>query len=176
MNGRNSRKRLRHAIIFAMFGAMMFCSKLIMEGLPNIHPLGMFIMLLTVVYRVKALIPIYLYVMIQGVYVGFDVWWVAYLYIWVILWGMTMLLPKNMPTKVAAVVYPAVCGLFGLIFGLAYAPAWAIMYGLTFKEALAWTAVGLSFDLLHLAGNAAMGCLVLPLSKVLLKLENNTGK
>ncbi len=172
----NSRKRLRHAIIFAMFGAMMFCSKLIMEGLPNIHPLGMFIMLLTVVYRRKALIPIYIYVFLQGIYVGFDMWWVAYLYIWAILWGMTMLLPRKMPTKIAAVVYPAVCGVFGLIFGLAYAPVWAIIYGLDFKEALMWTVAGLSFDLLHLAGNVALGCLVLPLSKVLMKLEKNHAK
>ena len=171
-----NRKKLRHTIIFAMFGAMMFCSKLIMEGLPNIHPLGMFIMLLTVVYRWKALIPIYVYVFLQGLYSGFDVWWIAYLYIWAILWGITMLLPRKMPNAAKAVVYPAVCGFFGLLFGLAYAPAWAIVYGLNFKQALMWTAAGLSFDLLHVAGNAAMGCLVLPLSKVLLRLEGKTGR
>ena len=43
------RNRIRHLIIFAMFGAMMFALKVVMASLPNIHPIGMFIMLLTVV-------------------------------------------------------------------------------------------------------------------------------
>ena len=33
-----------------------------------------------------------------------------------------MLLPKNMPRKAAAVVYPLVCALHGLAFGTLYAP------------------------------------------------------
>lgn len=162
--------RIRHTIIFAMFGAMMFALKVAMTSLPNIHPLGMFIMLLTVVYRSRALIPLYIYVFLEGVFF-FGTWWFPYLYIWTILWGITMLLPKKMKPSVAAVVYPTVCGLYGLLFGLFYAPAEAIIYGLSFSETLAWIALGGYFDVLHAVGNFAMGCLVLPLSKVLLKLE-----
>ena len=169
-----TRGRLRELIIFAMFGAMMFCSKIIMEGLPNVHPLGMFVMLLTVVYRKKALIPIYIYVTLQGLFAGFDVWWIPYLYIWTILWGITMLLPKRMPVAVAAVVYPVVCAIFGLLFGVLYAPAQAILFKFTLKQTLAWIAAGLSFDIFHAAGNFAMGLLVLPLSRVLIKLEKKT--
>ena len=51
-----------------MLGAMMFCSKMIMELLPNIHLIGMFCILLTAVFGFKALIPIYLFVGITGVY------------------------------------------------------------------------------------------------------------
>ena len=163
-------------IVFAMFGSMMFALKVVMEALPNIHPLGMFIMLLTVVYRAKALIPIYIYVLLDGLFHGFDVWWIPYLYIWAILWGMTMLLPKRMPTAVAAVVYPVVCGLFGLMFGALYAPAQALLFKMSFKQTLTWIAMGLPFDITHAVGNAAMGLLVLPLSKVLMKLENNARK
>ena len=53
-------------VVFAMLGSLMFCSKIIMEALPNIHLLGMFTMTFTVVFRFKALIPIYIYVMING--------------------------------------------------------------------------------------------------------------
>lgn len=173
-NVRKWRTWLRHMIIFAMFGSMMFALKTVMMSLPNIHPLGMFIMLLTVVYRWKALIPIYIYVALEGIFF-FGTWWFPYLYIWTILWGMTMLLPKNMKPAVAAVVYPAVCGLFGLAFGTLYAPAQAIFFKFTLKQTLAWIASGLYFDILHAVGNAAMGCLVLPLSTVLLKLERKMG-
>ena len=158
-------------IVFAIFGAMMFALKIAMAAIPNIHPLGMFIMLLTVVYRWRALIPIYLYVLLDGIYGGFGVWWIPYLYIWAILWGITMLLPKKMPTAVAAVVYPTVCGLFGIAFGSLYAPVQALIFNYTLEQTLAWIIAGLSFDVLHAVGNAALGCLVLPLSRVLERLE-----
>lgn len=105
-----------------MFGVLMFSSKLLMEALPNIHLLGMFTVLLTVVYRSRALYPIYTYVLLNGAYAGFSPWWLPYLYIWTVLWGVVMLLPKNMPRKAAAVVYPLVCALHGLAFGTLYAP------------------------------------------------------
>ena len=79
-----------------MLGALMFISKIIMELLPNIHLLGTFIMVYTLVFRRKALIPIYVFVLITGLYSGFATWWIPYLYIWAILWGFAMLLPKRL--------------------------------------------------------------------------------
>ena len=66
----------------------MFCSKVIMEALPNIHLLGMLTMVYTLTFRWKALIPIYIYVFLNGLYAGFNVWWVPYLYIWTVLWAV----------------------------------------------------------------------------------------
>ena len=155
--------------MFAMLGALMFCSKLIMEVIPNIHLLGMFTMVYTLVFRKKALIPIYIYVMLNGLYAGFSMWWVPYLYIWTILWAITMLLPRRMPTKAKCVVYPAVCCLHGIAFGALYAPAHAIMLGMNFKQMLAWIVAGLPFDLLHGVGNLFAGMVILPLSQLLQK-------
>ena len=153
-----------------MLGSLMFCSKVIMEAFPNIHLLGMLTMTVTLVFRAKALIPIYIYVLLNGLYAGFNVWWVPYLYVWTILWGVTMLLPRRMPRKVAAVVYPLVCGLHGLAFGILYAPAQALFFRLDAAGTLAWIAAGFPFDLLHAVGNLAAGCLILPLSALLLRL------
>jgi energy-coupling factor transport system substrate-specific component len=114
-----------------MLGTVMFCSKIIMEALPNIHLLGMLTITYTAVFRVKALIPIYVYVLLNGVYAGFDVWWIPYLYIWTILWGLAMLVPKNAPRAVLMVVYPLLCALHGLFFGTLYAPVQAILYKFT---------------------------------------------
>lgn len=156
--------------IFSMLAALMFCSKVIMEALPNIHLLGMFIMVYTLVYRVKALIPIYLFIFMTGLYGGFGLWWLPYLYIWAILWGVTMLLPRRMPRALAAVVYPIVCCLHGLLYGVLYAPAQALIFGLNFKGMLAWIAAGLPFDLLHGLGNLVAGLLILPLSNLLSRM------
>ena len=160
--------------VFAMLGTLMFLSKILMEVLPNIHLLGMFTMIFTVVYRKKALVPIYVYVLLNGIYGGFTMWWIPYLYVWTILWGVTMLLPKTIPNKVACIVYPIVCSLHGFAFGVLYAPAQALMFGFDFKQTVAWVLAGFPFDTLHGVGNFFAGLLILPLSELLKKLKLNT--
>ena len=135
--------------IFSMLGALMFCSKIIMEVLPNIHLLGMLTVVYTVVFRTKALIPIYVYVVVNGLYAGFSAWWVPYLYIWTVLWAVVMLIPRRLPKKLLAVIYAAVCCLHGLTFGILYAPVQALMYGFDLEQTLAWIAAGFTFDILH---------------------------
>ena len=105
---------IKEMAVFASLGTLMFISKLVMEFLPNIHLLGVLTMVYTLVYRKKALYPIGIYVGLQVVYgfvYGGMPWWLPHLYVWVILWGVTMLLPRRMNAAVAAVVYAVVCGL-----------------------------------------------------------------
>ena len=166
--------QIREIVIFSMLGTLMFCSKLFMEILPNIHLLGMLTMVYTIVFRAKALFPIYIYVMLNGLYAGFNLWWVPYLYIWTILWAITMLLPKKMPKKIACIVYPAVCFLHGLAFGVLYAPAQALMFGMNFEQMLTWIAVGVPFDAVHSVGNLVAGLLIVPLSELMKKLVNKS--
>lgn len=161
--------------VFSMLGALMFCSKIIMEALPNIHLLGMFVITFTLVFRVKALIPIYVYVILNGLYAGFNLWWMPYLYIWTILWAITMILPKKMPRWLCSIVYPAVCALHGLAYGTLYAPAQALMFHLNFEQTIAWIIAGFPFDLIHCIGNLFTGLLVLPLSELLKRLSKSVG-
>ena len=157
-------------VVFALLGTLACLSDLLMEGLPNIHLLGTLFALCTLVYRAKALLPIYVYVLIQGLLLGFSMWWVPYLYVWTVLWGITMLLPRRMPRAVACVVYPTVCALHGFLFGILYSPAQAWMFGFSFQQTLAWIAAGLPFDLLHGIGNLFAGLMVYPLSVLLRRL------
>ena len=169
------KRRITQMCVFSMLGALMFCSKIVMEALPNIHLLGMFVMTFTIVYRTKALIPIYIYVFLNGLYAGFNLWWVPYIYIWTILWGFTMLLPKKMPKWLCCIVYPAVCGLHGFLYGILYAPAEALLFGLNFEQAIAWIISGIPFDLTHGISNIFMGMLVFPLSQLLHRLSKSVG-
>lgn len=160
--------------IFSLLGAIMFVSKQLLEFLPNIHMLGMFTMLFTIVYRKKALLPIYVFVLLEGMIAGFNMWWIPYLYIWTVLWAVTMLLPKDMSPKLATIVYVVVCGLHGLCYGTLYAPFQAIIMHLGWKGTLAWIAAGLPWDAVHMIGNLIFGTLIYPLSKLLKKLEAGT--
>lgn len=172
-DNKKSKLTVSEMCIFGMLGGLMYASKVIMEFAPNIHLLGMLTMVFTIVYRVKGLIPVYVYVFINGLFVGFATWWIPYLYIWTVLWGITMLLPKNMPNKVCIIVYPIICSLHGLAFGTLYAPAQALLFGLNFKQTLAWIAAGFTFDCIHAVGNLAAGTLILPLVKLLRKIDRN---
>ena len=163
-------RRIRDTVLFAMLGTLMFASKILMEALPNIHLLGMLTMVYTLTFRHKALIPIYVYVFLNGLYAGFDLWWFPYLYIWTILWLLTMLLPRRMPRLLAMIVYPALCALHGFAFGLLYSPAQALMFGLDMQGLIAWVIAGLPFDLLHGVSNIFTGLLILPLSELLTRL------
>ena len=164
---------IKEICLFAILGALMFISKIVMEALPNIHLLGMLTITYTIVFRKKALIPIYVYVLLNGLFAGFSAWWIPYLYIWTILWGVTMLLPKNMPKAVSCIVFPLLCALHGLFFGALYAPVQALMYGFSFEQTLTWIAAGLTFDIIHMIGNFAVGLLIFPISVTLKKLAKD---
>lgn len=160
-------------VLFAMLGMIMFVSKLVMEFLPNLHLLGMLTMIYTLTFRTKALVPIYVYVFVNGLYAGFATWWVPYLYVWTVLWGITMLLPRRMPRWLCCVVYPLVCGLHGLAFGILYAPAQALLFGLNWKMTIAWIVAGLPFDAIHAVGNVLAGLLIVPMAELLKKLNRS---
>jgi len=163
----------REVTIFGMLGALMYASKIIMEVAPNIHLLGVFTIALTVVYRKKALYPIYTYVLLNGLLSGFATWWIPYLYLWTVLWGVTMLIPQTMPKIIKPLVYMSINAVHGFLFGILYAPAQAILYGLNLKSMLAWIAAGLPFDFIHGISNFFCGMLIVPIIKILLKLERS---
>ncbi len=168
--------KLKEAVIFGMLGAVMYASKLIMEVLPNIHLIGVFIVAITVVYRKKALYPIYIFVFLTGLLGGFNMWWIPYLYIWTVIWAGAMLLPKNLPPKAAPIIYAIVCSLHGFLYGVIYAPAQALMFGLDFKGMVAWIVAGLPYDLIHGISNFISGLiLIVPIISIL-KIAEKTAR
>ena len=167
---------LKEAVIFGMLGAVMYASKLMTELLPNIHLIGVFIVAITIVYRKKALYPIYVFIMLTGLLNGFGMWWIPYLYIWAVLWGAVMLLPKKLPPKAAPIIYAIVCSLHGFLYGVLYAPAQAIMYGLDFKGMIAWIVAGFPFDITHGISNFIGGLILITPIISILKISEKTAR
>ena len=167
-------KRIFELVLFSMLGALILASDIAMDALPNVHIVGMLTVALTAVFRVRALIPIYVYVFITGLVYGFSLWWVAYLYVWFILWCMAMLIPRRAPKVVKLVLYPTVAALHGLIFGALNAPLYAIVYNMGFDGMIAWIVSGLGFDIIHTVGNFAFGFLIYPVSELMKKMLKRT--
>lgn len=159
--------KIKEIAIFAVLGAVMSVSKLVMEIFPNIHLIGMLIVAITVVFRAKALYPIYVFVFLNGLFYGFPLWWIPYLYVWTVLWVFVMLIPKKTPKKALPVIYMSVAALHGFLFGILYAPSQAILFGLNFKSTIAWIVAGFPFDLIHGISNFICGVLICPIIAVL---------
>ena len=159
----NKKIKLWETVLFALLGAFMFASKQVLEFLPNVHMLGMLTVLYAALFRSKALIPIYVFVLLEGIYAGFSIWWIPYIYLWTVLWGAAMLIPRNLKPMLLSVCYIIVCGLHGFLYGTLYAPFQALAFGLDFKGMVAWIIAGLPYDAIHGVSNLFMGALVVPL-------------
>ena len=163
--------------IYAMFGALMTAADLVMEGIPNVHLGSVLIVVFTLVYRAKALFPIYIYVFLIGAFQGYGIWWFSYLYVWAVLWLMVMLLPRKMPKWLAPIVYAVVCAAHGFGFGIIWAPSQMLFFGYTWEQTIIWWQYGFVFaDIPHGIGNLVGSILIVPLSTLIRKLDKQTVK
>ena len=180
--GRVSRRRkavltIYEIAVFGMLGALMMVSDILMNIIPNVHLVGVMVVVSTVVYRRKALFPIYVYVLLIGLYEGIGTWWLPYLYLWTILWGMVMLLPKRMPGWLAPIAYALVCGLHGFAFGFLWIPAQMLLMSFSWDMALAWWASGFfTADIPHGIGNLVGSILIMPLVTLIRRLDKRVGR
>ena len=167
----NFKPTVKEIIIFGMLGALIFVSKLITEALPNIHLIGMFITAFSAVYKKKAIYPIYVFVLLSGVFYGFANWWIPYLYIWLFPWITVLLVPEKISERKKYVIYIIICALHGFLYGTLYAPAQAIIFGLDFKGTVAWIMAGLPFDFIHGVSNLICGFLIPPMIKIMKRVS-----
>ncbi|MBQ8351097.1 MAG: hypothetical protein IJY20_03520 [Clostridia bacterium] len=168
---RRSLVRLRALVRDALLGAVLVFCKELLAFLPNVEMVSMLIIAYTVVYRWRALVPIYVFVVLEAVLYPFPPTVVMYLYVWAILFLVVLLLPRKV---LPAPVYMLIGGLFGLAFGALCAPVQAAFFHLSAQGTLAWIAAGFSFDITHAVGNVAICCLTPVVIRLLLRLERHS--
>ena len=169
--------KLKDVAVLSLMGALMFAGDVLLEMLPNIHLVGVLIVVTTVVYRKWAILAIYVYVLMQGLLSGFDLWWIPYIYIWDFLWLFIMLIPKRLPDNIKNILYVVVCALHGYLFGILYAPSQVLLFfDGDFSRMIPWIILGIPADITHGTSNLILGTLfILPAVKIL-KLTNKYAK
>jgi energy-coupling factor transport system substrate-specific component len=173
LSTRKNKLTVHDITVFALLGAIMCFSRFITQLLPpNVHFLGLFIAAFTLTYRMRALIPLYVFVLLNGVFWGFDMNFVGYLYAWLPLWGMFMIAGRfKLRNEIKIPLYMVLCALHGLSFGVLMAPVNAVLFGFSFEAMLIWIIGGLTFDTFHAAGNFAAGTLIVPLVSLLKQID-----
>ena len=158
---------LRQIALFGVLAALTFGAKVAMSGLPNIEPVSLMVMLFAVVFGWKGLYPVYLYVLMEVLLYGINLWNINYLYIWTVLFALAMLLrPLKHPLW-----WALLSGCFGMAFGLLCSPVYMVIGG--FDYGIRWWLSGIAFDLPHAIGNFVIALvLFVPLRLLLTRLYN----
>lgn len=159
------RLNLAELVLFGILGGMTFAAKVAMAPLPNIEPVSLMVMLFAVVFGRKCLYPIYVYVLLEFLLYGLNLWSINYLYVWAVL-ALGAWLLRNMTHPLAWALLSAV---FGLLFGALCTPVYLAVGGPGY--ALSWWISGIPYDLLHCGGNFVMALVLFaPLRKLLDRL------
>ena len=160
---------LRELIELALMGAFMFGTQVAMATFPNVNVVSVLIILTVIIYGVKAFYAVAVFVLLEGLFYGFGLWFINYLYVWDVLLLAALIFRKNE----SRLIWAAIAGLFGLSFGLLCAFPYFFIGG--FPMALSYWVSGIPFDLAHCASNFVLTLLLIgPLRKLVQKLHSST--
>ncbi|MBR4972800.1 MAG: hypothetical protein IKY59_07505 [Oscillospiraceae bacterium] len=152
-------------VLFGMLAALTFALQVVMSPLPNIEPVSLLVMLFAVTFGWKALYPVYIFVVMEILYFGINVWNIYYLYVWTVL-AVAAIFLRNMKSPVA---WALLSGVFGLLFGALCAIVDIFIGGLGY--AVSKWAMGIPFDVTHCIGNFVIALVLFkPLRTVMEKL------
>ena len=148
-----------------MLAALTFALQVVMGPLPNIEPVSLLVMLFAVTFGWKCLYPVYIFVVMEILYYGINVWNIYYLYVWTVL-AVAAILLRNAKSSV---IWAVLSAIFGLLFGALCGIVDVFIGG--FSYALAKWAGGILFDVTHCVGNFGIALVLFaPLRKLMGKL------
>lgn len=156
---------VREMVLFGILGAMTFAAKYVMSFLPNIEPSSLMVMLFAVVFGKKWVYPTYLYVAMEVLFYGINLWTINYLYIWAVL-AVAALLLKDMKSSLG---WAMVSGIFGLLFGVLCGIVDVFIGG--FSYAVTKWISGIPFDISHCVGNFVIALVLFPPLRDLLEKQ-----
>lgn len=138
---------VREMVLFSILGTMTFAAKYVMSFLPNIEPASLMVMLFAVVFGKKWVYPTYLYVAMEILFYGINLWSINYLYVWAVL-ALVALVLKDMRSPFG---WALVSGIFGLLFGVLCGIVDVFIGGVSYAVTK-WIS-GIPFDIAHCIGN-----------------------
>ena len=158
-------------VIYGMMGGVMVAAKEILAWLPNIELVTVLIITYTVVMKKRAIIPTYVFVLLEILLYGFGLWSFTYLYIWLILVVAVLVLDKCGNSLESVIVVAVLAGTYGLMYGLLSAFPTLIVSGP--KAAWGYFISGIVYDIGHCVGNVLTTLILYkPLRKLLTDMFN----
>ena len=162
------RHKLIEIILLALLGTLMYVSQVIMASLTNIELVSFLIVLTTKKFGLKSLWSVYIFVILEALTYGFEIWVICYLYVWAILVFIILLVRK----LDSVMLYTLISSIYGFLFGTLCSVPYFITGGI--GGGISWIIGGIvsGFDIYHGVGNfVLMFLLYKPISKVFEKIK-----
>jgi energy-coupling factor transport system substrate-specific component len=157
---------VREIALFGVLGALTFAAKLVMSGLPNIEPVSLMVMLFAVTFGRKCIYPIYVYVAMEILVYGINLWNIYYLYVWLVLAVAAYLMRRSEEPLLWAIL----SAVFGLSFGALCGITDIFVLGGIAPAVAKWTS-GVLFDVVHGVSNFVIALLLFrPMRQLMEKL------
>lgn len=160
--------KTKELVTLSLLTALLFAAQVTMAFLPNVELVSLLIILYAINYGKKVFFIIYGFVLLEGLFYGFGIWWFSYLYIWSILAAVTLLMRKQN----SVFFWSIVSGAYGLSYGFLCAIPYFVAGGV--KTGWGYWIAGIPFDIAHCVGNVVL-CMVLyrPLLFILRKMSRS---
>ncbi len=130
-------------VLLALLSALLLVVQVSLAVLPNIELVSLLIIIYTLYFRKKTLYIIYIFALLEGLIYGFGIWWIMYLYVWTVLWALTLFFRKEK----SPLIWAFLSGFFGLFYGMLCSVPYFFTGGIA--GGLAWIVGGLIFDIVH---------------------------
>ena len=155
-------QKTRELVLFGALTAVVFVAQVLMGFLPNLELVTLLLLLYTVMFGRKVFFIIYVFVLLEGFFYGFGLWWINYLYVWSVQALITLIFRK----QDSVVFWSILSGFYGITFGALCALPHFFMGGPS--SAFAYWVPGVAYDIPHCIGNVLL-CLLLyrPLRQLL---------
>ena len=160
--------KLVEIILLALFGVLMYVSQVIMASLPNIELVSFLIILITKKFGIKSLWSVYVFVILEALTYGLEIWVICYLYVWAILVFVVLIVRKHD----GVILYTLISSIYGFLFGTLCSVPYFITGGIGYG--ISWIVSGIvtGFDIYHGVGNFLLMLLLYkPISKVFEKIK-----
>ena len=163
----SNRLTARDITIMALMVAIIEVSKVALAQIPNVELTSFWVIMFTLYFGTRIFYVIPVFILIEGMMYGFNLWWIMYLYAWPML-AIVVLVFRKMKT---AWEWSFVSGVFGLCFGFLCAIPYIFTSGIA--GAFAWWIAGIPWDLVHgIANFFIMLVLYKPMKLVMSKMQN----
>ncbi len=139
--------RIKDIVIIGMMSALLITVQVAFSFLPNVELVSLLIILCTLILGYRTLFIIYVFAACEIFIYGLGIWTINYLYVWTILYLVTMAFRKESSPYFWAVL----SGLYGLSFGALCSLPYFFSGG--FPTMAAYWVSGILFDFAHGVSN-----------------------
>ncbi len=143
--------RTKDVVIIGMLSALLVAVQYSLSFLPNIELVSLLIIVYTLILHKKTIYIITVFIILEGFLYGFGLWFINYLYIWFILYGLATVFIREQSALQWAVIsggygfsFGALCSIPYFFMGL---PGGTLRNG--FQSAFAYWISGIPFDITH---------------------------